>query len=41
MAARHEEWVITLLGQLSEQDVSRLMALLAKVKTTISRDAQF
>jgi DNA-binding MarR family transcriptional regulator len=41
MAARHEEWVITLLGQLSEQDVSRLMALLAKVETTISRDVQF
>ncbi len=36
MAARHEEWVIELLGQLTEGDVSKLMSLLAKVKSAAS-----
>ena len=37
MAARHEEWVIELLGNLPREDVDQLYELLGKVKATISR----
>jgi len=36
MATRHEQWVISLLGQLSLKDVNQLMGLLSKVKTTLN-----
>ena len=36
MAARHEEWVIAMLGQLSNADVGSLMRLLAKLKSAAS-----
>ncbi len=36
MAARHEEWVIELLGSLELDDVERLSDLLAQVKATVA-----
>jgi len=36
MAKRHEQWVISLLGQLSSKDVNHLMDLLGKVKLTLN-----
>lgn len=36
MAARHEEWVIGLLGDMDEKDVDQLFELLGKVKKTVS-----
>jgi hypothetical protein len=35
MAALHEQWVISLLGELSMEDVNQIMGLLGKVKTTV------
>ena len=39
MAARHEEWVIELLGGLGMEEVNKLSKLLAKVKSTIADTA--
>jgi DNA-binding MarR family transcriptional regulator len=41
MAVRHEQWVITLLGQLSEKEVGNLMRLLGRVKGMASTAADF
>ncbi len=39
MAARHEEWVIQLLGDLTTDDVAQLAALLGKVKHTVTANS--
>lgn len=36
MAAKHEEWVINMLGNLPQRDVDRLMQLLGKVKLLVN-----
>ena len=39
LAARHEEWMVALLGKLSENDVKSLMKLLSKVKAQVTESA--
>lgn len=39
MAIRHEEWVISLLGDIDQEDVHQLFQLLGKVKKTVSKAA--
>ncbi len=41
MAVRHEQWVIALLGQFNQKEVSDLMRLLARVKQLASTTADF
>ena len=38
MAVRHEQWVISLLGELSMKDVNQIMGLLGEVKTTLEQN---
>lgn len=38
MAVRHEQWVISLLGELSMEDVTQIMGLLGKVKATLKQN---
>ncbi|MDE0988350.1 MAG: MarR family transcriptional regulator [Pseudomonadales bacterium] len=38
MAVRHEQWVISLLGELSMEDVKQTMGLLGKVKATLEQN---
>ncbi len=41
IAKAHERWVIEMLGQLAQDDVSQLMNLLLKVKNTVLTDPIF
>ena len=41
IAKAHERWVIEMLGQLDQDDVSQLMNLLLKVKNTVLTDSIF
>ena len=41
IAKAHERWVIEMLGQLDQDDVSQLMNLLLKVKNTVLTDPIF
>ena len=41
IAKAHERWVIEMLGQLDQDDVSQLMSLLLKVKKTVLTDPIF
>ena len=41
IAKAHERWVIEMLGQLAQEDVSQLMNLLLKVKNTVLTDPIF
>jgi hypothetical protein len=38
MAVSHEQWVISLLGELSMEDVNQIMGLLGKVKATLGQN---
>mgnify|MGYP001283228673 CR=1 FL=1 len=41
IAKAHERWVIEMLGQLAQDDVSQLINLLLKVKNTVLTDPIF